>query len=332
MGTRSDRSSRGAAVALLLITARHAHATCAPATVLTYSAPALDLLCGANNTQPLFDVAIPGLTGTSRALGRVTLQVEGRAAVSNVTHFWNCIVYVGGSFPAGSANGVGDDVCPGTITPTKSSLGYGTLSAEHNNTVSVKCYQGASPCVDRTNRIVTGASLQVFVEDPAPACRESSVFHASYYSEPNAYKTFWEWPAEAAPLLELTVEMEPAGAWTRRTASLFSVAEATVWNDPNDPNFGTGCGQRWPLPSANVVTQLVAANQIFSTARAVFPAAEGMGHVVVSNAVSGVALSSDANTTVRLLAGRNFSPAPRDGHTLTTGGQDGGAVLAVVIL
>jgi hypothetical protein len=299
--------------------------TCAPVAVYTYTASFQDLQCNYPPPAALFDVEIPG---EGRALARLKFQVESVVGVSAVEHFWNCRVSVGDA----PGEAIGDDVCPGTMTAPKTVMGFGTLRAGDSGVKAV-CYQGAYPCTNGTNRIMPGAVLEVFVEDPQPGCENSSLLFASYYSE-HGFKSYWEWPTSSATLLSLPVPVvtrASSGNPTRkRMASVFSVAEGTVWN------ISEPCGK---VPAGyNLVTQLEVANRFVDTSFAVFPGAGGMGHLVISAEAAGVEI--DLSTTaavpvVALVAGKNFVTPPgnpsRGGHTLTTGGCCGGAMLAVVL-
>jgi hypothetical protein len=158
---------------------------CAPVRKYVYPlARSVSLNCVPGNAPVLvFDQPVPdqGLT-----LVRLNLNLFGVGALSLGVHGWSSTVQVGDpAFPKIINFGAGEDLCPEEQL-TRRMLAYGDLTPEHDRiTVTMSQYR-SSDCQNGVVNLAADSSLEVWVEDPSPECRERSIAAASYF------RTIWD--------------------------------------------------------------------------------------------------------------------------------------------
>lgn len=223
------------------------------------------LPCGPERID-VFGVTLPD---GGNALARATLSYADSATdptgLNSASHFWNTGVQVGN----GNAIQIGDDICPGDRTPPKPVLGFGRLEAGQNTGVRVTSTSGGSQCVPGGVVVLPGSRLEVWVEDPDPACRGRDVGFASTLDVPQ-FRTEegWRWTGEDREMLHVRI---PPGQPNRTTLTVMAALEATPRQNPNRV-----CGRE----GAGALASLVSDETLLEQEFAPFPASQGMGHVV----------------------------------------------------
>lgn len=274
-------------------------APCAPVQRFVYTtASTVPLSCGADAMKPVIDQIVPSF---GRAAGRARFAVHHTGA-SGVIHFWNVRVELG---TPELTFGIGDDVCPGT-TSKRANVGTGTLSSGHDH-AKVFAYQGASPCTDGS-LAVEGAELEVFVEDPRPACAGKDIAATSWYRE-KGYTETWKWPTMMAEVVSTSITTSGPS----ESLTILGVIEGTPLVDPN-----MTCGSE----AATLVMQTMVDGSIDSTQKDAVPASMGMGHLVLASETERVV--GAGKHEVSLFAGSNFT------GDVQTGGCCGDATIIAI--
>ncbi|HEX8796061.1 MAG TPA: hypothetical protein VF765_34160 [Polyangiaceae bacterium] len=282
---------------------------CMPLRHFTFTSTAVvPLGCDANAPATILDVPVPA---TGRALGRATFSVQHTGA-NSVTHFWNVQVHVGS---AKDPYGLGDDVCPGT-TSARENLGFGVLSAQAGS-ASVVGYSGAAPCTPGTLQVLAGATLEIWVEDPAPACAGGDLAFASYY-DAEGFTTEYDWTTSFTQLPGVTASLATTGA--SETMRVLGVVEGSPHLDPN-----TTCGSE--VSTIDLETALD--GQPMEYVREVVPASQGMGHRVLftSGDTNELRAVTPGMHAASLLVASDFVVS---GQPVTTGGCCGDGEVALL--
>lgn len=277
--------------------------TCQPVRryVHTLAAP-VSLSCTADAAKDVFNVVIPD---QGYALARVVSDVQ--SGPGGLIHFWNFAILVG---QPELGFGIGDDVCPGTRATGKANMGSGVLTTAQNR-VQVRAYQGSTTCIDGQLSIPAGARLDVWVEDPAPACRGRDITVDSYYVESgfpeHQVPYYWSTSMKTVHQREIVV----AGA--AETVELLSVVEGTP---PANPN--TTCGTE----AGTLAVETLLDGAITDQRIQAIPASGGMGHLVMSTSSRHTLAPGTHDVQMRL--GKNV------GAAVQTGGCCGDAMLGIV--
>jgi hypothetical protein len=280
-------------------------ASCRPVRRFTFtSSSTTPLGCDQNAGATVLDAVVPVL---GRAVGRARFTV--RHTGTGDTHFWNARVAVGdGSI----AYGIGDDVCPGS-TSQRSNIGFGTLAAGARH-ASVIAYEGSSTCIPGALEIEAGATLEVWVEDPRPACRGLDIAISDHYSASgltNAYS--WQTNMEPIPNVAATLTTTAPS----ETLRVIGTVEGTPLEDPNRT-----CGSE----AATLVMQTTLDGDLMATTTDPVPASQGMGHLVLATSGDQNELRSvtPGEHSAAIMVGANFT------GPVTTGGCCGDGTVVLI--
>lgn len=244
-----------------------APASCRPPRLHTFTLTEPKALQCSPTQVPVFEVAIPD---TGQALARATMIYANDSDLGTAAiYFWNTGVYVG----SGNGIQIGADMCPGVATAPRPTLGFGSLDQGKNATVRVASMSGAAACVNGAVSVLPGSTLEVWVEDPNPACRGTDIGFASTVAMP-AFRgeAGWPWSNEPRKMLGVSI---PASEAARSKLTIVSAVEATPRANPNRV-----CGAE-ETEGASARASLVSSQAgVLASRRARFPASQGMGHVV----------------------------------------------------
>lgn len=259
------------------------------------------LQCGSHSD--VMHVAVPD---RGRAIARFTAGYRNNHP--STIYYWATNVVVGAPI---QVSGVGDDICPGTGTVAKQTLGYGNL-VDGYQTVRVTAIQGSSPCENGHVAVMSGATLDIWVEDDRAECVGKDLSYSSVYmtrgvSEQNVY--VWKTYMEAA------VTLSVAKAKNRSRVHMMTSVEGTPDQNPNRV-----CGQE----SATLVSQSAVGGAVTAQYQYVIPASQGMGHLVLQT--ESVTSSANLNSIfeVGLYLGSNTS------SRVFTGGCCGDGAIAII--
>lgn len=260
------------------------------------------LSCG--SMTDIFNVTIPD---RGRAIARLTAGYRNNHP--SQIYYWAANVIVGAPI---QISGVGDDICPATSTGAKQTLGYGALTDAYPN-VRVTGIQGSGPCVNGQIGVFSGATLDVWVEDPRAECVGKDLFYSSVYmtrgvSDANVY--VWKTYMEAA------VTLQVAKAKNRTRVHALTSVEGTPDQNPNRI-----CGQE----AASLVVQSAVGGTVTAQSQGVIPASQGMGHLVLSTESVTSNASLGAVFEVGLYLGSNTAAT-----RVFTGGCCGDGVIAII--
>lgn len=259
------------------------------------------LVCGSHSD--VFHVSVPD---KGRTIARFTAGYRNNHP--SQIYYWAANVIVGAPI---QVSAVGDDICPGTGTVAKQSLGYGNLVSGYQ-TVRVTATQGSTPCVNGHVAVMSGATLDIWVEDDRPECVGKDLAYSSVYmtrgvSDQNVYvwKTF----------MEAAVTLSVAKAKNRSRVHVMTSVEGTPDKNPNGV-----CGQE----AASLVSQSTVGGALTAQYQNVIPASEGMGHLVLQT--ESVTSSAGLNSIfeVGLYLGSNTA------NRVFTGGCCGDGAIAVI--
>lgn len=215
------------------------------------------LLC----TPSSSDIMTMNINDSGRAIAKATFTFKNNN--SNQIYFWANAILVGSADISGA---VGDDVCPGSYS-TRTTLGYGNLTPG-NSQVRVTGWQGSSPCMDSQISLLSGGSLDVWVEDPDPSCVGKDIQLLS--SSSLIGTSYWDWTTSMVQFISLPVPVSE----NRSLITVMSSVEGTPQDNPNKV-----CGQE----AATLVAQVATNNYgVIATETNIIPASQGMGHLVLS--------------------------------------------------
>jgi hypothetical protein len=287
-----------------------AEAGCAPVTHYVYtSTSTVPLGCDGNSPATLVDAVVPQ---HGHAVARATFSVQHTGA-NDVTHYWSIQVHVG---TAVDAEGVGDDVCPGT-TSARGNMGYGVLTAAKNHATLVG-NSGASPCTPGTLQVLAGAEVEVWVEDNAPGCVGGDIAFADYYAV-NGDTALYDWTTSFTPLPGMSASLTTTGASEKMRVM------GVVEGSPNlDPNMV--CGSE--VSTIDMGTLLDSSPMVYL--REVVPASQGEGHRVIftDGDADEIRDVTPGMHTASLVVATDFV----NGSPVTTGGCCGGGDIALIRL
>lgn len=262
----------------------------------------------------VFDVSIPD---QGRALVRLNLNLVGVGNASAGVHGWSAHIQTGdASFEDLINFGAGEDLCPGE-SMSRSMLGYGSLTSLSNH-VNVTMHQYRdTACVDGTVTIAAGSSIDVWVEDPDPACVETGIVARSYF------RTVWKQFGAGAnmPIAMTTSFTEVLDASIALSAPRDLLVLSQLEISP--ASTSNVCNNRFQTAVA-AITQ---AGSYLSTEERGYPQSGGQTHVLLSPSLS-VSGATGPTATFEIAAAVN--QAEQIGAPVGTT-SSGDTVLAIVI-
>jgi hypothetical protein len=277
---------------------------CRPVRRFSFASPSpISLACDQNDGATILDAEIPVF---GQAVGRAQFTV--RHTGTGDTHFWNVRVAIG---DGSSSYGIGDDVCP-NATSQRSNVGVGRLSASANH-AQVIGYEGSATCIPGALVIDAGATLDVWVEDPRPACRGRDIAYSDHYGVSGVSNPY-SWETSMEPIPNVTATLTTTGP--SEQLRVIGTVEGTPLLDPN-----RWCGSE----AATLVMQTALDGDLMATTTNVVPASQGMGHLVLATTGDQNELRAvtPGEHSAEILVGANFT------GPVTTGGccGDGSVVL-----
>jgi hypothetical protein len=128
----------------------------------------------------IFDQVVPD---QGRALARVTFSLAGAGPSTLGVHGWSAQTSIGDPAFAGAISyGVGEDLCPGEVL-SKRWLMFGNLGAGKDRIRVDAAQYRSSACNNGVVAVKAGSTLEVWVEDPLPACQGKDIRAASYFQK-----------------------------------------------------------------------------------------------------------------------------------------------------
>ncbi len=248
---------------------------CVPLRTYTHalSAPVALSCVPGGSPSTVFDVSIPD---QGRALVRLNLNLVGAGASSAGVHGWSANIQTGDPSFGDIINfGAGEDLCPGEAM-SRSMLGYGELTALANQVTVVMHQYRDTACVDGTVTIAAGSSIEVWVEDPDPACVETSIVARSYF------RTIWNQFGAGA---NVPIAM---------TTSFSEVLEASIAHSVPSDLLVLSQLEISPASTANLcnnrfqtaVAAITQAGSYLTTQELGYPQSGGQTHVLLSPSLS----------------------------------------------
>lgn len=260
------------------------------------------LTCAGGSTK-IFEVQIPD---EGAVIGRSQIVFHNND--SKDSYYWNAAIIAG---TTKVAYGSGDDICPGQTSKIKTVLGSGVLDSS-NNVVTVVAHQGSTDCKEGTVSVFSGATLDVWVEDPDPSCAGKDLQLISSYDVYGVNATPQLWATHMEKLIELPVPKNT----DRSQIQIFSSVEGTPLTNPNKV-----CGQE----SATLIAQVTSNSAgILATEITPIPASSGMGHLVL-NPEASIPYFPESLQSIGLLVGSNTALS-----AITTGGCCGDGKIAFI--
>jgi len=276
------------------------------------------LTCDGNGV-PLFNYI-------SGDLGPAVAQVRVRYRnTSNETYYWANWVSVGGDFVGSDrkaiSTAIGDDICPGTVTEPKGNMGYGYLSAS-SRSVKVMAYQGVAGCNTNSGPVVAlaGSTLDIWIEDPSPACLGRNVGFASVLSRNtgpgpvNLGSAVWSPSMALIKALPLPNLSGRSGKLTLIAVNEGSTPEVNISNPP------PVCGSEVLSLTSQITTN---GGVQLDLKQEKIPASQGMSHLVLLHHKQ-IPLSELGGATGLLLRGGTSFTSPEvftGTHTTAVDGE-----------
>ena len=256
--------------------------------------------------EAILDVTIPD---RGRAVARAELPVANRHPA--IIYYHSTRISVG--TPDITSNS-GADVCPKSKPLRRVQiLGSGVLT-DANPRVRVLAHQGAASCIHDQIVVASGALLDVWVEDSAPACAGKYISAVSFQAEAQhrAAKRggLFYWDADGTLMHRLHLVRAPGVSYVKFLSSV----EGTPASNPNN-----ACGRE---------RGRVAIEHHFNGARlkrqsVAVPASLGMGHAMLG-------LETDIPLTKEKSVASLIVSKDIDGTEVTTGGCCGDGIFVAI--
>jgi hypothetical protein len=242
--------------------------SCRPVVRRSFSLDAVQLRCqlGTNTTT----VFAPTLDVRGRAVARMVFDADNAAAIDGTIHGMGGQVVVGEAGLSGPDRfRVGEPVCNGQIAQGRQMLGFGTLTdADPRVTVSMRMYR-SSDCQDGM-LTVRNAKLDVWVEDPRPACAGTSIAFHSFWQDVGKVGAESHLGTGWVPLIGATLNLKAASdilvlsqvqgtidATANGCGSTYDSAEALLHRHGEAPEAGFGSPRLQYIPPSGGQTHMV---------------------------------------------------------------------------